>query len=664
MNPAGSAEATPGAGSQSCGPRSPPQRVLLISMPCAAIERPSIALGLLQAHCRRLGIQCETRYLALGFAERIGLADYLWLTNKVPYTAFAGEWLFAESLYGPRPTSDHDYVEEVLRGTWRLADAEVARLWRIRSAVEPFLDDCVASIPWADFSFVGFTSIFHQNLASLALAARVKRTHPAVTIAFGGANWEEAMGVALRAAFPFVDLAFSGESDQSFPAVLRALQAGRLPTGIPGVVGNWTAPAPTASSAGRVEDLNDVPVPDYDPFFEQFRSRPSLRGIAPTLLVETARGCWWGQRHHCTFCGLNGATMTFRSKAPARVIEEISYLHRRHGTAVFSVVDDILDMSYFQTVLPALAEAGLAANFFWEVKANLSREQVRLLRDAKVYFIQPGIESLSDHVLTLMRKGTTAFRNIELLKWCREYGVKPLWNLLFGFPGETQADYDTTFKLIQAIWHLDPPTSYGPVRLDRFSPYHADPAGFAMVNVRPMAPFAHLYPVDPATMMDIAYYFDFDYADGRAPDSVARAAVDLARAWMSDTRRGALQMRMTDQGDLRLLDTRLELAAAPKRAHLRTWKAAVYLACDRSQTLDKLRQLPEVIADGVSEEELSAFLGRCVGHQLMVTNATRWLSLAVHTPPREAGVPARNLSPAANEHDGAGQTGKLPVTSS
>ena len=44
--------------------------------------------------------------------------------------------------------------------------------------------------------------------------------------------------------------------------------------------------------------------------------------------------------------------------------------------------------------------------------------------------IQPGIESLSDHVLKLMRKGTTALQNIQLLKWCREYGVQPEWNLL------------------------------------------------------------------------------------------------------------------------------------------------------------------------------------------------------------------------------------------
>jgi hypothetical protein len=109
-------------------------------------------------------------------------------------------------------------------------------------------------------------------------------------------------------------------------------------------------------------------------------------------------GCWWGERSHCTFCGLNGATMAFRSKTPERVLSEIKFLCERYGVATFSVVDGILDMRYFRSVLPRLAEARLGIEFFWEVKANLDHRHVRQLRAAGVRFIQPGIESLSDHV--------------------------------------------------------------------------------------------------------------------------------------------------------------------------------------------------------------------------------------------------------------------------
>jgi ribosomal peptide maturation radical SAM protein 1 len=604
-------------------------------MPFGALERPSLALGLLTAHCRRLGIGCATRYLTFAYADRVGLGDYSWIaSDQVPYTAFAGDWLFAEALYGARPYADAAYVDEVLRRQWQLSDADVARLERMRGHVEPFLEACLRDVPWGEYTLIGFTSVFQQNIPSLALGARVKRAFPAVTIAFGGANWEEAMGVALQERFPFVDLAFSGEADGSFPAVLEARARGDDVTSIPGVSTAAKAVRPEpAGSAARVHDLDTVPWPDYDAYFAQ-RRFSCAAALEPTLLAETARGCWWGERSHCTFCGLNGATMAFRSKTPERVLEEMRYLRDRYDTTSFSMVDDILDLRYFRSVLPALAEAELGIEFFWEVKANLTREQVRQLRDAGVIYIQPGIESLSDHVLKLMRKGVSAFRNIELLKWCREYGVKPYWNFLYGFPGETAEDYEQQVALIGALRHLDPPTGYGPIRLDRFSPYHAEPASFGMVSVRPMTPFTYLYPFPRDELMRIAYYFEFDYGDGRDADAYAYEAVGVVREWMAEGARGAVELHSGDDGsEIELIDTR---DPGARRARLRGWKAAVYLACDRAQSLRQLEQLPE--AEGVSADELRGFLERCVQHRLMVANQRSWLAVAVHVPPR-ADVP-------------------------
>ena len=604
-------------------------------MPFGALERPALSLGLLRAHCHRLGVACETRYLTFAFADRVGLGDYLWLcSDDVPYTAFAGDWLFTEALYGARPYADAAYADEVLKRTCGLSESDVVRLQRMREHVEPYLTHAVQTIAWDRFTFVGFTSVFQQNLASLALAARVKRAHPAVTIAFGGANWEGVMGTALQAQFPFVDLVFSGEADYSFPAVLAARRNGGGVDAISGVSAGGRTPSRDTAPAGRVDDLDSVPAPDFDAFFEQ-RQRSTARGVPPIILVETARGCWWGERSHCTFCGLNGATMAFRSKTPERVVSEIRALRERHGVASFSVVDDILDMKYFRTVLPMLADAGLGLELFWEVKGNLTREQVRQLRDAGVMQIQPGIESLSDHVLKLMRKGTTAFRNIELLKWCKEYGVKPYWNLLYGFPGESEPDYVQTATYLEAIWHLDPPTGCGPIRLDRFSPYHADPGRYGMVDVRPMAPFTYLYPFERRKLTEIAYYFDFDYADGRAPDAYAREAIGLAHGWMADAAPGRLEMRSLDGSTLELLDTRREFLAAPRRAVLSGWKAACYRACDRAQTFEALIALPALQQQGVKDDELRAFLDRCAHHRFMVHGGRSWLGVAVHTPARE-----------------------------
>src|SRR5205085_4679909 len=118
-------------------------------------------------------------------------------------------------------------------------------------------------------------------------------------------------------------------------------------------------------------------------------------------------------------------------------------------------------------------------------------------------------------------------------------------------------------------------------------------------------------------------------------DYYAREAIDFTRTWMADSARGTLEMKQEPDGTMSLLDTRRELAAAPRRAVLKGWKAAAYLACDRAQTLDRLTQLPEVQRDGVSEPEIRAFLDRCVEHQMMVHDKRNWLGVAVHVPARE-----------------------------
>ena len=140
------------------GPAAVRERVLLVSMPFGAVERPALSLSLLSAHCARLGIPCETKYFTFDFARRIGAGDYLWLcSDDVPYTAFAGEWLFTEALYGRRPFADAAYVDEVLERTWRLDSAALERLRRVRRHIEPFLQECLGAVDWSGFTLVGFT---------------------------------------------------------------------------------------------------------------------------------------------------------------------------------------------------------------------------------------------------------------------------------------------------------------------------------------------------------------------------------------------------------------------------------------------------------------------------------------------------------------------------
>jgi ribosomal peptide maturation radical SAM protein 1 len=605
-------------------------RVLLVSMPYGALDRPALGLSLLQPELREAGIACETRYLTFRFAEVAGFDDYAWVAHGLPYSAFAGDWTFAQALYGPRPEDDAAYVDDVLRSRWGRSDEDVSRLMRVREHCEPFLDDALAGLPWDGYDVVGFTSTFEQNIASLALAKRLKAAHPHLVIVFGGANWEGEMGQELHRRFGFVDLACSGEADRSFPAALAAMAAGTPLAEVPGLVCRDAAGNSHATGPGvLVRDLDALPFVDFDPYFRDLEASGVAARVDPSVLIETGRGCWWGAKSHCTFCGLNGRGLAFRSKTPERALAEIRHLRRRYRTDRLDAVDNILDMDYFRTLFPRIVQEEPGLSLFYEVKANLSADQVALLAAAGVRTIQPGLESMSDHVLKLMRKGTTALQNVQLLKWCREHDIKVEWNVLYGFPGEDADDYDRMYDLFDAIWFLDPPGGYGAVRLDRFSPYHEDPERHGIVNVRPMTPYASLYPFGTDAQMRIAYYFDYDYADGRHPPSYAQAVVDRVVEWMGDQDRGNLRRLGHGAGELTLVDER---PGREKEVRLAGWQALAYDACDRVRARAGLGRLPTL--SRVPPDELTEFLDGCVEAGVMLRDDDRYLALGVQSPAR------------------------------
>lgn len=137
---------------------------------------------------------------------------------------------------------------------------------------------------------------------------------------------------------------------------------------------------------------------------------------------------------------------------------------------------------------------------------------MRTLARAQVNLVQPGIEALATSTLRLMKKGSTSFINLSLLKYCAMYAVFPAWNLLVGFPGEKETVYQKYLRDIPLLAHLPPPDGVHPIRFDRFSPYfhRADEYG---LNLKPFDFYQLVYPFDRESLANLAYYFVDDNFD-------------------------------------------------------------------------------------------------------------------------------------------------------
>ncbi len=605
-------------------------QVALVTMPFQPLRSPPLSTGLLKAELAQAGITADNHYLGLLFASMVGRAVYDRVV-ELPQSLQAGEWVFAAALTPRDPTEDEAYLSTVIdaKPTDRLPNGREATsgiiradLVFLRTQVDPFLERCLAVTDWSRYRLIGFSSNFQQHAVALAFSRLLKQRFPHLFIAFGGSNCEAEMGAATFRSFPWVDSVCTGEGDEVFPRLAARVLSDGEAEPLPGV---WQRGMPVPPPPQRVENMDHLPIPDFGEFFTQLDHADLGPGYLE-LPFQATRGCWWGEKNHCTFCGFNGQGMAMHQKSPERVAEELCALIKRYGqhTRHLAGADNIVPMGYFGTLFPLLAERRHGGMLFFEIKANLRKEHVEAMARGGVHAVQPGIESLSSPVLRLMRKGATMLQNVQILKWCAEFGITVWWSYLVGFPGETDDHYTDQPEIMRLLAHLPPPAAHGihKVRFDRFSPYVSNPAAFGIRNMQPVPAYRFVYPgVDAAAASDLAYFFSGDY-DGAEQVSKRIAILDSALGeWESGQFSAALFSVSIPEaliiGDFRPMATQLVffLTGATR---------SLYEACDSIRSVHALEALPELKGEPVRQ-----ILDTMIADRLLLHENDAYLALAI-----------------------------------
>lgn len=506
-------------------------KLVLISMPWQGLEYPSSALGILKAAvtARLPGWTVEDVYGSVAWAEYL-LQSTDGAIRPKDYTAVAeqvfhgvGDWVFAGALYGLEEYKVSEF-SDFLRCRNIDPDPPVTMQRLAPDFVRRFAATVIALNP----DIVGFTTTFMQNIPSLAMATELKSLRPTLPTVFGGANCEGIQGEALHRNFPVIDYVVRGEGEETLPELLACLEGRASCDAVDGL--SWRRdsgePVNNAGRSGYVA-IDRIPTPDYATFYSLIDESPVGNYVRPKLVLEAARGCWWGELRQCTFCGLNGEGMKFRSKPPDRVADEIEFLVRRHHLLDVVMVDNIMDSKYVSGLMPALAAKGWDLRLHYEVKSNMKPEELAALGSGGVVHVQPGIESLSSSVLKIMKKGVSGVQNILFLRSAEQQGLTVDWNFLYGFPGETQADYENMLRQIPRLVHLQPPTGAFRIALERFSPnYDYGELGFAIRQ--PAKVYNYIYQLPRRELMDLVYLFD------SPPQGITGALEDRLKAASAD----------------------------------------------------------------------------------------------------------------------------------
>jgi hypothetical protein len=176
--------------------------------------------------------------------------------------------------------------------------------------------------------------------------------------------------------------------------------------------------------------------------------------LAPhhTFSIYSALGCSYGA---CTFCGSNRIMAPYVPRTIPVLLDEIEALQKRYGIAHFEICDNNFDPIRASAFCTEIEARG--CKFWWQctsrVYTTLTEPLLRRMRQAGCVLMNIGLESASNRILRIMRKGYTVEHVDQLLTATDQAGMPVHLYVICSFPSETVAESEVTLAFLQKHLH-------------------------------------------------------------------------------------------------------------------------------------------------------------------------------------------------------------------
>lgn len=645
-------------------------KILLVQPPWGASYKPSIGLHLLQQFLlSRHDWEVDIAYSNLEFHDYLPdsfdsthLINHFW---DNPCLFWLSEGFFAPYAYYKHDLRDritNGFLSEIHRVSQLPSEAQVYPQdiinWLcehmddveevIRRRIPIFLSHFTDSRRVKDADLIGFGCFYNQTCASLAMSRALRDTNITTPVVLGGPSVTEENSAVLLKYFEQIDYVIEGEGELPLERLCEKIEAMAEVEYLDDV----TSLTYRNGDKGKIRNvqrdprqqsefvnLDDLPIIDYSAYFNALE-RSSFRHSLRTAPFETTRGCYWKQRSKCSFCGL-ADNFPYRMKSAENVCREIANLAERGNADYFVCTDATLPKAQMKRIIPRLidyfTDRKQQPMFFFEVRADTTKEDISRFGKLGIVVLQAGIESFSTELLDLMRKGVDALTNVQFLKWCREEDICVFYNLLYGHPRENPDCYVEMKKIMQSIIHFEAPQGLMKVMLLRNSPLFREADHFKISDIRPWRQYNLLFPsLDDESKMQMSYYFDFDGNDCLDRDIAYQGElVEFVKRWQEWDLKNQpyLYHEIHEDGSVSVYDNRQFFLdnGEPLTLTLRDpILAQVLLSLDSISTLGEIKHNLHLRGYGyVGEEHIIDCLNRLKGHDLILEEDGHFLGLAL-----------------------------------
>ncbi len=433
-----------------------------------------------------LGIASLVSYLHTNVpAAQVSVCDL----NVVLWRELAGRIPEGESVWGFMRGATGTFFDQAAyaqhQPVWGMLAAEMGHLNQqakayVQSGDCPLslaatLDTAVQAICADDPEAVGLSVMFLDQLSfALALALRIRKLGDkrgkTPRLILGGAAMSALCVDELFDAAPFLDAVFPGEGERALALLCEGTPLAVIPgmrtASMPEAAGN-TSPMPVAAEAIGMPDFGTLDLAAY----------PNPTPVLPLVL---SRDCDWGR---CRFCAHNFSFHGYRRKDAAIFVDEMETLATRHGASHFYLADQYVSAPTLEKLSDEILRRNLSFHFHLMARPTQDHTPARLAKAAAAgcRWISWGIETGSQRLLNLVRKGTRRETIERLMQDSHQAGIANLMMMIFGLPTSTGDDLDQTFDMVEQVYtYVDAIKSSSFVLFDG-TPFARSPERFGMV---------------------------------------------------------------------------------------------------------------------------------------------------------------------------------------
>ena len=178
----------------------------------------------------------------------------------------------------------------------------------------------------------------------------------------------------------------------------------------------------------------------------------------PMLQLYTSRGC----PNMCTFCQYPQvfSGRKFRARSPEDVVAEFEWIGNNLPEVKEIFIEDdtfTIDKQRVERICELIEERNLRVRWSANVRADLSYELMRKMKQAGARLLVVGYESGDNGVLKNIKKGITTDMSRRFAKNARKAGLKVFGCFMIGLPGDTSETVRKTFELAK---ELDPDMAF------------------------------------------------------------------------------------------------------------------------------------------------------------------------------------------------------------